>query len=343
MGDPAGVGPEVIAGSWLDAELASATARLVVGDPAVIGRAAKLLRLPLRVEPVSAPETADIPAADCIPVLDIDYGEAAVVPPGVELAEGGEAAVRCVLRAAELALAGQVDAIVTAPLGKRAMHLAGYTQWPGHTEMLAGLCGGPPAAMMLYLSPRCPAIRGAAGLGIVHATLHCSIREALAQLSPGRVLAAVRLAVDFAAEMLRAAGEERLPRIGVAALNPHAGEGGLFGDEERRIIRPAVEAGVADGLPLTGPLPADTLMHRAAGGEFDAVVAMLHDQGHIALKLLGLHQAVNVTLGLPIIRTSVAHGTALDIAWQGIARSSSMAEAIRVACALIDRRPGAAR
>jgi 4-hydroxythreonine-4-phosphate dehydrogenase len=338
MGDPAGVGPEVIAASWLDPHAAVAGRRLVVGLPEVMARAIRLLNLPLQVTVVRSAPAALAARPRQLPVVDIGYPDGDAVPPGCDLAEGGETAFRCVEQATRLAMAGEVDAMVTAPLSKRALHLAGHTRWPGHTEMLADLCGVRHTAMMLYLSPRCPLITSAVGLGVIHVTLHCALRDAIARLSPDNILATARLASGFVSQLLRARRVTRAPRVGIAALNPHAGESGLFGDEEQRVIGPAVAAGLAEGLPLTGPLPCDTLMHRAASGEFDAVVAMVHDQGHIALKLLGLHHAVNVTLGLPIVRASVAHGTAFDIAWQGKARHSSMVEAIAVAAELVEAR-----
>jgi len=186
--------------------------------------------------------------------------------------------------------------------------------------------------MMLYLGPD-HVIRGPAGLGVVHVTLHMALREVFGALSTDEVLRKIRLADGALRELKQAA-----PRIGVCALNPHAGEFGLFGDEETTLIRPAVERAVEEGLLVSGPLPADTLMPQARDGAYDAVVAMYHDQGHIALKLLGMHRAVNVTLGLPIVRTSVAHGTAFDLAWQGRADSGSMVEALRVAALLAARR-----
>jgi 4-hydroxythreonine-4-phosphate dehydrogenase len=201
--------------------------------------------------------------------------------------------------------------------------------------------------MMLYLGPD-DTIRSPGGLGVVHVTLHMALKDVFTHLSGEAIIAKARLAdgVMRAMRPLYQLKDER-PRIGVCALNPHAGEEGLFGDEERTIIRPAVEQACAAGLNITGPLPTDTLMVRARDGEFDAVVAMYHDQGHIALKLLGMHRAVNITLGLPIIRTSVAHGTAFDLAWQGRAETSSMVEAIRVAAGLAaansSRRVGAKR
>jgi 4-hydroxythreonine-4-phosphate dehydrogenase len=207
------------------------------------------------------------------------------------------------------------------------LHLAGH-DYPGHTELLAELCGIQDFAMMLYLGPD-ERVRGKAGLGVAHVTLHTSLRSVFDQLTPTAIIAKAHLADRVMRCML---GDT--PRIGVCALNPHAGEGGLFGNEEETIIAPAVRQAEAEGLRVYGPLPADTLMVRAAAGEFDGVVAMYHDQGHIALKLLGMHRAVNITLGLPIVRTSVAHGTAFDLAWRGRAETSSMVEAVRVASQL---------
>ncbi len=233
----------------------------------------------------------------------------------------------------DLALAGRIDGLVTAPLHKAALWRAGH-HYPGHTELLAERCGVCDFAMMLYLGPG-GSVRGPAGLGVIHVTLHIALRDVFAQLSPAEILTKIRLA-DRALRPLRqfhGLGDSR-PTIGVAALNPHAGEEGLFGDEETSVIAPAVEQARAEGIDAVGPLPTDTLMTRARDGQFDAVVAMYHDQGHIALKLLDMHRAVNITLGLPIVRTSVAHGTAFDLAWQGRAESSGMIEAIRVAAGL---------
>jgi 4-hydroxythreonine-4-phosphate dehydrogenase len=209
-------------------------------------------------------------------------------------------------------------------LSKAALARAGH-HYPGHTELLAELCGVPDVAMMLYLGPGAE-VRGPAGLAIVHVTLHMALANVFAALSQEAILSKSRLVVRVMHELKGAR-----PRVGVCALNPHAGEDGLFGNEETTLIRPAIERGLAEGLDLAGPLPADTLMRRARDGEFDAVVAMYHDQGHIAMKLLAMHRAVNVTLGLPIVRTSVAHGTAFDLAWQGRAEWAGMVEAIRVA------------
>jgi 4-hydroxythreonine-4-phosphate dehydrogenase len=242
-------------------------------------------------------------------------------------ARAGDAAFQVVCRAAELTLAREIDAIVTAPLSKAALHAAGH-HYPGHTELLAELCGVSEFAMMLYL-PSGPLVHAPLGLGVAHVTLHQSLRSVFDDLTPDAILSKCRLAD----QVMRRFGATR-PRLAVCALNPHAGEDGLFGNEEQTIIRPAVEAAQRAGLDVYGPLPTDTLMVQARNGEFDAVVAMYHDQGHIALKLLGMHAAVNITLGLPIVRTSVAHGTAFDRAWQGTARCEGMIAAIRTAVQL---------
>ena len=330
MGDPAGVGPEIIARAWTDATVHEQCRPMAIGNPRIFRRAVDLLGTQAEVVEIHSPEEAE-PRPGQIPVLASGSPEAADVPAGAIDARGGQAAYDAVVAGARLALAGTVDAIVTAPLHKEALHRAGH-HYPGHTELLAEMCGARDFAMMLYLAPEEP-IRSPAGLAVVHVTLHTSVRRALEELTEEAVLVKCRLAHCF---MMRL--KVLRPRIGVCALNPHGGEGGLFGDEEQRFIRSAVQRGLAEGMALEGPLPADTLMVHARDGRFDAVVAMLHDQGHIALKLLGMHRAVNVTLGLPIVRTSVAHGTAFDIAWQGEAKASSMIEALRVASLLATHR-----
>ncbi|HUE74725.1 MAG TPA: 4-hydroxythreonine-4-phosphate dehydrogenase PdxA [Pirellulaceae bacterium] len=344
MGDPAGVGPETIAGAWRSPALLSSCRPVVVGHPEVMALAAALLG-DLRLEVVEVGSVDEVPAsADVMPCLKATADDVLAMPPAKVDPRGGQAAFAALKVAADLALPGKVGAIVTAPLHKAALHAAGH-HYPGHTEMLADFCGIPASevAMMLYLAPG-GMIKGPAGLGVAHVTLHMALRDVFANLTQERILASARLAdavmTVFVEQAYYQPHDEtqvlfRKSRIGVAALNPHAGEQGLFGDEESRIIAPAVEAGRSEGLDLTGPVPCDTLMVRAAAGEFDAVVAMYHDQGHIALKLLGMHRAVNITLGLPIIRTSVAHGTAFDLAWQGKADSSSMVEAVRVAAQLV--------
>jgi len=327
LGDPAGVGPEIVAAACTRPEVHGCCRPVAVGHPDVLRRAARLWGASAEIVPVGSPDEVE-PSPRVIPCIACGPEEAAEVTPGAVGALSGQAAYEAVVAAARLALAGQVDAITTAPLHKEALHLAGH-EYPGHTELLAELCGVREFAMMLYLGPGEP-LRSPSGLAVVHVSLHTALRSVFEDLSEEAVLVKARLADRF---MTRIQDGAR-PRIGVCALNPHGGEGGLFGDEEQRILRPAVQRGLAEGLRLEGPLPADTLMVRARDGQYDAIVAMYHDQGHIAVKLLGMHRAVNVTLGLPIVRTSVAHGTALDIAWQARAEVGSMLEAVRVASRL---------
>ncbi len=329
MGDPAGVGPETIVRAWRQVVDAGFCQPLVIGNPQVFARAATLFAPSLAVQPIERVARAE-PAPDVLPCLAAGADEAADVPPGVVDRRGGQAAYEALVAAARLALAGEIDGLTTAPLHKGALHLAGHT-YPGHTELLAELCGVERFAMMLYLGPG-GQVCAPGGLAIVHVTLHMALRAALDAVTTPAVLTKIRLVDEV---MRRLAGSP--PRIGVCALNPHAGEDGLFGDEEARIIRPAVEQAAGEGLLAVGPLPADTLIARACQGEFDAVVAMYHDQGHIAIKLLAMHQAVNVTLGLPIVRTSVAHGTAFDLAWTGRAETTGLIAALRVAARLACR------
>ena len=348
MGDPAGIGPEIIVGAWSETVVHEWCRPLVVGHPEIIRRAVRLWQTGVEVVEIESPEQAE-PSPDVIPCIPCVSSDAIEVAPGTLDARAGQAAYDAVVTAIRLALAGQVDAITTAPLQKEALHRAGHN-YPGHTELLAHVCGVDDYAMMLYLGPN-EDMPSPAGLAVVHVTLHTALRKVFGELTEEAILVKARLADRFMTRlMLPTAGRvthqkargkgdavriaDPRPRIGICSLNPHGGEGGLFGDEELRIIRPAVERGLAEGLRLEGPLPTDTLMVRARDGRFDAVVAMYHDQGHIALKLLGMHRAVNVTLGLPIIRTSVAHGTAFDIAWTRQAETGSMIEALRVASRL---------
>jgi 4-phospho-D-threonate 3-dehydrogenase / 4-phospho-D-erythronate 3-dehydrogenase len=345
LGDPAGVGPEIIVGSWGETVVHEWCRPMVVGHPEILRRAVDLWQMGLEVVEIEEPSQA-WPTPDVIPCLPCGSDEVLDVLPGVLDARAGQAAYDAVMASIRLALDKQVDAIVTAPLHKEALHRAGH-EYPGHTELLAHACGVDDYAMMLYLGPSTDVL-SPAGLAVVHVTLHTALRNVFHELTGEAVLAKARLAHHFMLRLMEPQKVERhsaaltkktvmspfLPRIGICSLNPHGGEGGLFGDEEISIIRPAVERGLAEGLQLEGPLPTDTLMVRARDGKFDAVVAMYHDQGHIALKLLGMHRAVNVTLGLPIIRTSVAHGTAFDIAWRRQAETGSMIEAIHVASRL---------
>lgn len=326
VGDPAGVGPEIIVGAWSETVVHEWCRPVVFGHPEVLRRAVRLWQTGLKVVEIDSPDRAR-PAPGLIPCIPCGSDEALAVRPGRLDARAGQAAYDAVVAAGRSALDGKVDAITTAPLNKEALHEAGH-DYPGHTELLAEMCGADDFAMMLYLGPD-DQLLAPAGLAVVHVTLHMALRDVFREVTQESVLAKARLADRF---MARLKGSR--PKIGVCALNPHGGEGGLFGEEERTIILPAVRRGRAEGMQLEGPLPADALMVHARDGRYDAVVAMLHDQGHIALKLLGMHRAVNVTLGLPIVRTSVAHGTAFDIAWQRRAETGGLIEAIRVASRL---------
>ena len=334
MGDVAGVGPEVIARGWLDPRLHAQACPIVIGDPAVMSRALALVApgQSIRIQVVSDPEDAKsspliIP---CLPVRG-EHGDLAQVEPGTVSPSAGRAAYDFLTKAIDLALAGRIDGITTLPLNKQSLHLAGVDH-PGHTEILAERCGVPDHAMMLYLETDSSDTKTpTAGIGVVHVTLHVALRQVFNLLSRESILSKIRLAH----EAMRPLTEGRAPRIAVTALNPHAGEAGLFGDEEETLIRPAVIAARLEGLDATGPWPNDTLFYHALSGDYDAVVAMYHDQGHIALKTIGFQRAVNVTLGLPIVRTSVAHGTAFDIAWKGQADASSLIAAVRVAGRII--------
>jgi 4-hydroxythreonine-4-phosphate dehydrogenase len=337
MGDVAGIGPEVIARALDNEALWRQCTPIVVGHPEVLQRAVQLVGAALNIEPARFDLTAtpQCRTASLQQRLVLCWNpasdEAAAVPPGQNDPRAGRAAYDSLVAATRAALAGQVDAVVTAPLSKAALHLAGL-KYPGHTEILAELCGVRDFGMMLYL----PGIDSAGrrhNLGVVHATLHTSIRSVPELLTQPLILDKIRLIKRFLATV-----GCQTPRIAVCALNPHAGEEGLFGEEELRTIAPAVRAAAAEGIAATGPLPADTLLKRAVEGEFDGVVAMYHDQGHIALKLVGFDRAVNITLGLPIVRTSPSHGTAFDIAWQGKARPEGMLEAIHVAALLAQQR-----
>jgi 4-hydroxythreonine-4-phosphate dehydrogenase len=327
MGDAAGVGPEVIVRAWSDPRVHEIAGMVVLGHPEVLRDAITLVGTGINVV---EPEVAS--DAQTIPCLPVGSDEIIKVPHGKVDGRTGHAAYEALVRAIDDTLTGKFAGIVTAPLSKAALHAAGHF-YPGHTELLAERCGVTDFAMMLYLPPH-ELANSAAGLGVAHVTLHMALRDVFANLTTSAILEKCRLAHRVMSTGFGLA----LPRIGVCALNPHGGEGGLFGDEESRIIAPALEQARAEGIDASGPFPTDTLMVRARDGEFDGIVAMYHDQGHIALKLLGMHRAVNITLGLPIVRTSVAHGTAFDRAWQGTAESTGMVAAIRTAAELATRK-----
>jgi 4-hydroxythreonine-4-phosphate dehydrogenase len=320
LGDPAGIGPEVVLKASTVQDVRGEADVVVCGDAGVLSRAAAEVGLAARV--VEVAHAADARA--------LGPGEVAVLPLsrlGPEdhawaraSAAGDHAQVEYIRRAVAMALAGEADAIVTAPISKAALSRAG-APWPGHTEMLAELTGGARPLMML----------AGPTLKVVPLTTHVALRDVPGLLSREGILEALRI-ID--ASMRRHFARHR-PRIAVAGLNPHAGEGGLFGAEEREVIAPAIAEACAEGIVASGPFAADTVFHRAVAGEFDVVLGMYHDQALIPLKLLDFDHAVNVTLGLPVVRTSVDHGTAYDIAGQGIASASSMIAALRLAAQLV--------
>ena len=323
MGDAAGIGPEIIVKAFAQGDLQDA---VVIGDPAVLRRAGSAMTAVVE-------STADLPTVPpgCLPVLlppGLPEGLAAL-PLGRVDGRNGAAAARCIEHAVRLVQAGQACAIVTAPIHKEALAAAGVP-YPGHTEMLQALTATPgqplpPVRMMLTNDE----------LRVVLVTIHLSLRRAIDEITFDAVLQTLRIAHRAAA----AWGQPR-PRIAVAALNPHAGEGGLFGDEELRIIGPAVQAAVAQGIDAQGPFAPDTVFMRARRGAFDLVVAMTHDHGLIPVKYLGVEQGVNVTLGLPLVRTSPDHGTAFDIAGQGLADPASLVAALRMARRLVQAGAG---
>jgi 4-hydroxythreonine-4-phosphate dehydrogenase len=315
LGDPAGIGPEIIVKALQQPQVYEQCRPLVIGDRRMLAQAAVWVGAStLGIEAVQEPaQGAYTPGV--ITLLDLANADPAVIAPGQISAAAGQAAVEYVFRACDLAMAGAVDAIVTAPLNKEAMNLAGH-HYAGHTELLAERTGAERVSMLLT-GPK---------LRVVHVSTHVSLAEAIRRVTRQRVEEVIELAYTSC----QALGI-RDPRIAVAGLNPHASEGGLFGDQEAREIIPAVANARVRGRNVSDPLPPDTVFLRAVQGEFDIVVAMYHDQGHIPMKLLAFDSGVNVSIGLPIIRTSVDHGTAFDIAGTGKAREDSMLAAIDVA------------
>ena len=317
MGDPAGIGPEIIIKSLAEGELSGAPA-IVVGCAATLRRILAMGITPqaeLRV--LNSVADAHF-APGIINIIDEPLSDPEALKPGVVQVDAGDLAYRCVKRATELAMAGEVHAIATAPLNKEALHSAGHL-YPGHTELLAKLTNSKDYAMVLYTDR----------LKVIHVTTHIALRKFLDTLNRERIETVVGMADTF----LKRVGFAK-PRIAVAGVNPHAGENGLFGDEEIKIVGPAVEAMKAQGYSVFGPCPPDTVFLQCYEGQYDIVVAMYHDQGHIPLKLLGFYDGVNITAGLPFIRTSADHGTAFDIAWTGKAKSESMAISIQLAMQL---------
>lgn len=309
MGDPCGIGPEVTMRALSETDGAGA---IVIGDVTRLERAAHICDLSIRVERITEPADMAPGVVNCIDLANVPKD----LPFGRVNRAGGQAAFEYIEKAVFLAMEGKIASICTAPINKEALHLADH-KYPGHTELLAELSGTEEVSMMLI----------APNLRVIHVTTHIGLIDAIARIDPPLVERTIRRG----AGMLQAGGIEQ-PRIGVCGINPHAGENGLFGhgEEEQKII-PAVEILTAEGYAVEGPLPADTLFFRARRGDFDLVVAMYHDQGHGPVKVLGIEAGVNVTVGLPFVRTSVDHGTAFDIAGMGKADGASMLEALRQA------------
>ena len=317
MGDPSGIGPEVIMKALAQPATRVICNALVIGDANRLRKAGRLVGAPVAVDALGDAGQANF-SATAVQCLDLKLVPDDL-PFGQVSAAAGEVAYRCIEKAVEVVQAGFAQAICTAPLSKEALHAAGH-KYPGHTELLAHLTGTPEVSMMLVSSK----------LRVIHVTTHIGLLDAIEKIEPGLVERVISRGHDV---LIRAGITN--PKIGVCAINPHAGENGLFGRGEEAIkIAPAIAACQGRGWDVHGPLPADTLFFLAGRGDYDMVVAMYHDQGHGPIKVLGLEAGVNITVGLPVIRTSVDHGTAFDIAGKGIADERSLIEALRQAAEL---------
>jgi 4-hydroxythreonine-4-phosphate dehydrogenase len=321
MGDPAGIGAEISLKALLEPEIYAICRPLVIGTLAVLEQMRDVLQSGQRLQAVADPAAGRY-TLGTVDVLDLSAEHPGPFPLGVATKEGGAAAVAYVEKAIALALAGEVDAIATAPLNKEAMRAAGFP-YDGHTELLAVKTGTEVYTMML----------ASGDFRVFHVSTHVSLRGAIERAKKARVLQVIELAYR---ELQRLGVTQ--PRLAVAGLNPHAGEHGLFGEEEMHEIGPAVEEAKARGWNVSGPWSPDTVFARAKRGDFDGVVAMYHDQGHIPFKMTEFEMGVNVTVGLPIIRTSVDHGTAYDIAGKGVADAKNMLQAVRLAADMAQRR-----
>lgn len=315
MGDPAGIGPEVIAKALSGTRLRQLCRSIVIGSFPVMERTVKSLKLGLKVRRIDTHDTS-LPQRGTIAVLDPLETPLRIFKPGHAAAETGAASVTFIKKAVDLARLGCIDAMVTAPINKEAINLAGC-HYPGHTELLADLTQANESGMMIVGGP----------LRIMFATTHVAIRNLPDVLTQAKIEQAIRLAHLALTTLFRI----KRPKIGVAAFNPHAGEHGLFGDEEARVVFPAARAARQQGILASDPLPADTLFGKAVKGQYDGIVALYHDQGLIPLKLVAFGTCVNLTVGLPIIRTSVDHGTAFDIVGKRRADPGSLFAAMTLA------------
>jgi 4-phospho-D-threonate 3-dehydrogenase / 4-phospho-D-erythronate 3-dehydrogenase len=317
LGDAAGTGPELITKAFAQAEVRAACRPVVIGDASVVRAALAITQVGAVVRIIErAADAAD--DAGIIDVIDLANLNADLVVRGEVSATAGRAAYESIKHAVELTLGGGTHAVVTSAINKAALHAAGF-HYDGHTELLAELCGKPKVTMMLV----------AGKLRVCHVSTHVALSEAIRRVRPERILEVVRLARDGVRELGVAE-----PHIAIAGLNPHAGEGGIFGTEEIEFIAPAIAEAKRRGFHVSGPYAGDTVFFRTLQGEFDCGIAMYHDQGHVAAKMLGIWQGVNVTLGLPIIRTSVEHGTDFANAGKGTGDPRSLVQALKLAATM---------
>ena len=321
MGDAAGIGPEIIVKALSKKEIYKISSPLVIGDGKVLNAKCKMQNAKLKLNSISRIGEARFKFGT-IDLIDLKNIRLERLKIGKVNKMAAKAAVDYIKKAVSLARKGEIDAIVTTPVNKKGLQRAGF-RFPGHTELLAHLTKTENYAMMLVGGP----------LRVVLVTTHIPLSKVNCSLSKEKIYQTIRLAWDNMKYF-----EVKSPRIGVAGLNPHAGEEGLFGKEERRFIIPAVKKAKKKGIRVEGPIPPDTIFYRALKGEFDCVVCMYHDQGLIPLKMLAFDKGVNVTLGLPIVRTSVDHGTAYEIAEKGVANPQSLFEAIKLAAKLVKAR-----
>ena len=314
MGDPAGSGPEIVVKALSLKEIYDICRPVVIGDAACMQEAVDIVGWTGKIHPVQE-VSASLFEPGTIDVLDLKNADMRSIVRGQVNTIAGKAAYDYIEKGTQLALAGETNAIVTSAINKEALNNAGY-HYDGHTELLAHLCGVDEVCMMLV----------GGGLRVTHVSTHCSLQDAINRARKKRILTVIRLTY---AAMRRIGITE--PRIAVAGLNPHAGEGGLFGREEIEEIEPAIKEAQAEGIDVVGPIPGDTVFFRMLNDQYDVVVVMYHDQGHIPLKTHGFYEGVNITLGLPIIRTSVDHGTNFGKAGKGTANPQSLIEAIKLA------------
>jgi len=315
MGDPGGIGAEIIVKALRSPKVSRVSIPIIIGNSVVMKETLRVLKVPSTLRIIRSPEEAK-PSKNSIDCIDI--GIMNKIKKNKPTAKGGRACVSYIKKAVEFALHKSVDGIVTAPISKEALKMAGLS-WPGHTEMLADFTRTKDYAMMFIGEP----------LRIILVTIHIALKDLPRSITQEKIVKTIRFAKK-ACDMLKI----KNPRIAVAGLNPHAGEAGRFGDEEIKNIIPAIQEARKEHIPVSGPYPPDTVFYKAYKGEIDIVVCMYHDQGLIPLKMIAFDRGVNLTLGLPFIRTSPDHGTAYDIAWKGIASPSSMIEAIKVAAKL---------